>query len=208
MYSRRELAAKRALDIAAAAVGLAATAPLLGAIAVVVRRTSPGPALFRQTRVGRDGKPFDMLKFRTMRVAAPGESGPQVTAGGDARITQVGRVLRRTKLDELPELLNVLRGDMSLVGPRPEVPKYVAHYSAEDKASVHSVRPGLTDPATVRFRSEEEILARAEDPERAYIEDVLPTKVRMYKDYLERASLLGDVRILADTLLVILVPPE
>lgn len=207
MYSRRELAAKRALDIAAAAAGLAATAPLLGAIAIVVRRTSPGPALFRQTRVGRDGKPFEMLKFRTMRVAAPGEVGPQVTAGGDARITAVGRVLRKTKLDELPELLNVLRGDMSLVGPRPEVPKYVAHYSQEDKASVHSVRPGLTDPATVRFRSEEEILARADDPERAYIEDVLPTKVRMYKDYLEGASLLGDLRILVETLFVIAVPP-
>lgn len=207
MYSRRELAAKRALDIAAAAAGLAATAPLLGAIAIVVRRTSPGPALFRQTRVGRDGKPFEMLKFRTMRVAAPGEVGPQVTAGGDPRITAVGRVLRKTKLDELPELLNVLRGDMSLVGPRPEVPKYVAHYSQEDKASVHSVRPGLTDPATVRFRSEEEILARADDPERAYVEDVLPTKVRMYKDYLEGASLLGDLRILVETLFVIAVPP-
>jgi len=207
MYSRRELAAKRALDIAAAAAGLAATGPLLGAIAIVVRRTSPGPALFRQTRVGRDGKPFEMLKFRTMRVAAPGEVGPQVTAGGDTRITAVGRVLRKTKLDELPELLNVLRGDMSLVGPRPEVPKYVAHYSQEDKASVHSVRPGLTDPATVRFRSEEEILARADDPERAYVEDVLPTKVRMYKDYLEGASLLGDLRILVETLFVIAVPP-
>lgn len=208
MYTRRQLAAKRALDIAASAIGLAATAPLLGAIAVVVRRTSPGPALFRQTRVGRDGKPFEMLKFRTMRVAAPGDAGPQVTAGGDARITPVGRLLRKTKLDELPELLNVLRGDMSLVGPRPEVPKYVAYYTPEDKASVHSVRPGLTDPATVRFRSEEEILARAQDPERAYIEDVLPTKVRMYKDYLEGASLLGDLRILADTLFVIVVPPE
>ncbi len=206
MYTRRELAAKRALDIAAAAAGLVAVAPLLGVIALVVRKTSPGPALFRQTRVGRDGEPFEMLKFRTMRVATPGETGPQVTAGGDSRITRVGRVLRKTKLDELPELVNVLRGDMSLVGPRPEVPKYVAHYSAEEKATVHSVRPGLTDPATVRFRSEEEILARAEDPERAYIDDVLPTKIRMYTDYLDTASFLGDLRILAGTLVVIVAP--
>lgn len=206
MYSARELALKRVLDITAAAAGLAATAPLLALIAVVVRRSSPGPALFRQTRVGKDGKAFQMLKFRTMSVATTAEAGPQVTAGGDPRVTPIGRVLRKTKLDELPELVNVLRGEMSLVGPRPEVPKYVAHYSDADKAAVHRVRPGLTDPATVRFRSEEEILGRASDPERAYVDDVLPTKIQMYKDYLDGASFVGDLRILGQTVQVVLVP--
>ena len=208
MYSARELALKRVLDITAAAAGLAATAPLLALIAVVVRRSSPGPALFRQTRVGKGGKAFQMLKFRTMSVATTPDAGPQVTAGGDPRITPIGRMLRKTKLDELPELVNVLRGEMSLVGPRPEVPKYVAHYSDADKAAVHRVRPGLTDPATVRFRSEEEILGRASDPERAYVDDVLPTKIQMYKDYLDGASFVGDLRILGETIRVVLVPRE
>lgn len=206
MYSARELALKRVLDITAAAAGLAATAPLLALIAVVVRRSSPGPALFRQTRVGKGGKAFQMLKFRTMSVATTPDAGPQVTAGGDPRITPIGRMLRKTKLDELPELVNVLRGEMSLVGPRPEVPKYVAHYSDADRAAVHRVRPGLTDPATVRFRSEEEILGRASDPERAYVDDVLPTKIQMYKDYLDGASFVGDLRILGETVRVVLVP--
>ncbi len=208
MYSARELALKRVLDITAAAAGLAATAPLLAVIAVAVRRTSPGPALFRQTRVGKDGRPFQMLKFRTMSVPKTPDTGPQVTAGGDSRVTRIGRVLRRTKLDELPELVNILRGEMSLVGPRPEVPKYVAHYTDAERAAVHRVRPGLTDPATVRFRSEEEILARAADPEQAYVDDVLPTKIQMYKDYLEGASFVGDLRILGETVRVVLVPRE
>lgn len=208
MYSARELALKRVLDITAAAAGLAATAPLLALIAVAVRRSSPGPALFRQTRVGKDGEAFQMLKFRTMSVATTPDAGPQVTAGGDLRVTPIGRMLRKTKLDELPELVNVLRGEMSLVGPRPEVPKYVAHYSDADKAAVHRVRPGLTDPATIRFRSEEEILARASDPEQAYIDEVLPTKIQMYKEYLDGASLVGDLRILGQTARVVLVPRE
>ena len=209
MYSLRELALKRAFDITAAAAGLAATAPLLAVIAVAVRRTSPGPALFRQTRVGKDGEPFEMLKFRTMNVQAEGETGPQITAEGDARITRIGRVLRRTKLDELPELVNILRGEMSLVGPRPEVPKYVRYYSEADRAAVHRVRPGLTDPATVRFRSEEELLARTPNPETAYLQDVLPTKIQMYREYLDNASFVGDLRILGETARVVLLPrPE
>jgi lipopolysaccharide/colanic/teichoic acid biosynthesis glycosyltransferase len=203
MYSPVELKVKRAIDVAASAAGLAATAPLLAAIALLVRRSSPGPALFRQARVGRGGLPFEMLKFRTMRA---GGGGPEVTAGGDARITPVGRFLRRTKLDELPELLNVLRGDMSLVGPRPEVPRYVALYTDEERAAVHGVRPGLTDPATVRFRNEEDVLARAADPQKAYADEVLPVKIRMYKEYLERASLAGDLRILLETARVVLFP--
>lgn len=203
MYAPRELKLKRLLDVAASAAGLTAAAPLLAVAALLVKRSSPGPVLFRQTRVGRGGRPFQMLKLRTMR---EGSSGPEITAGGDARITGIGRILRQTKLDELPELVNVLLGDMSLVGPRPEVPRYVACWPAEARDLLLRVRPGITDPATVRFRNEESILAAASDPERAYVEEVLPTKVGLYREYLERASLLGDLRVLADTALVVLFP--
>lgn len=208
MYSARELALKRVFDVTAAAAGLATSAPLLAVIAIVVRRTSPGPAIFRHTRVGQDGRTFEMLKFRTMNVQESREAGPQVTAAGDSRVTRFGRILRKTKLDELPELINVLRGEMSFVGPRPEVPKYVMHYSDADRAAIHCVRPGLTDPATIRFRSEEELLARSGDPEHTYVTDVLPTKILMYKEYLDNASLAGDLRILGETARVILLPRE
>ncbi len=133
-------------------------------------------------------------------------AGPQVTADRDPRITRVGRVLRKTKLDELPELFNVLRGDLSLVGPRPEVARYVALYPEAEREFLQRFRPGITDPATVRFRNEEEILARAPDPERAYREEVLPEKLRMYRAYLEDASFLNDFRVLLATLQVILRP--
>ena len=141
-----------------------AVAPLLAATAALVKASSPGPVLFRQQRIGRGGKPFELWKFRTMRV---GGTGPQITADGDRRITRIGRILRKTKLDELPELFNVLRGDLSLVGPRPEVAKYVALYPEAERAFLQRFRPGITDPATVRFRNEEDILARAPDPEAA-----------------------------------------
>lgn len=203
MYSPVELRVKRAVDLFSAAAGLAATAPLLAGIAALVRLTSPGPALYRQTRVGKGGRPFTLLKFRSMR---PSEPGPQITAGGDARVTPLGRVLRRTKLDELPELVNVLRGEMSLVGPRPEVPRYVDRWPAGHRGLVLAVRPGLTDPATIRFRNEEEILRRAKDPERTYEEEILPAKVAMYREYLERATVLTDLRVLLDTLLVVAFP--
>lgn len=203
MYSPGELVAKRALDIVLAAAGLVATAPLLAATAVLIRVSSPGPALFRQTRVGRGGRPFELLKFRTMHT---GNHGPQITRDRDPRITTVGRVLRKTKLDELPELLNVIRGDLSLVGPRPEVPRYVAMYPAEMREVLQRYRPGITDPATIQFRNEEEILARATDPEAAYVEEILPEKLRMYREYLESASLGGDVRILVDTLWAVVFP--
>lgn len=203
MYSARERLAKRCFDVAASAVGLVAGAPLLAVTAALVKASSPGPILFRQQRIGLGGLPFELWKFRTMRV---GGAGLQVTADGDSRITRVGRLLRKTKLDELPELLNVLRGDLSLVGPRPEVAKYVAHYGSEDRAFLQRFRPGITDPATIRFRNEEDILARAPDPEKAYLEEVLPEKVRMYRAYLEGASFLSDLGILAATLKVVLLP--
>jgi lipopolysaccharide/colanic/teichoic acid biosynthesis glycosyltransferase len=194
---------KRAFDMVASAVVLVIGAPLYLCIALLVRIISPGPVLFRQTRVGRGGQPFTMFKFRTMRAS---ECGPQVTGAGDVRVTSVGRFLRRTKLDELPEFFNVLRGEMSIVGPRPEVPRYVELWPAEHKAVVLSVRPGITDPATVRFRNEEDILSRAEDIERAYIEEMLPVKVGRYREYIENASLLSDTRILIETVLVVVFP--
>jgi lipopolysaccharide/colanic/teichoic acid biosynthesis glycosyltransferase len=205
VYTPLELALKRVIDVAGATVGLLATAPLLAASAALVKLSSPGPALFRQRRVGRAGRPFELIKLRTMRQS---RSGPEVTAGGDPRVTPVGRILRKTKLDELPSLLNVLRGDLSLVGPRPEVPRYVALYPDSDRELLQRVRPGITDPATIRFRNEEEILARAADPEQAYVREVLPQKLRLYREYLEGASLGGDVRILFETLRVILFPDQ
>ncbi len=203
MYTRIDRALKRCLDIAGAATGLAATAPLLVGLAALVRVSSPGPVLFQQERVGRHGKPFRMHKFRTMRAAKP---GLQVTAGGDPRITRIGRVLRKTKLDELPELWNVLVGDMSLVGPRPEVPRYVAMYPENDRVFLQKFRPGVTDPATIVYRSEEDVLARAPDPEKAYVEDILPRKVRMYREYLQTASFGTDLMVLLQTLRAIVVP--
>jgi lipopolysaccharide/colanic/teichoic acid biosynthesis glycosyltransferase len=203
MYSPRELVLKRCFDVTAAAAGLLAAGPLLAATALAVKLSSPGPILFRQERVGRQGRMFGLLKFRSMRV---GMAGPQVTAGTDRRVTRVGRVLRRTKLDELPQLLNVLRGELSFVGPRPEVPRYVALYPEADRIFLQRVRPGITDPTTIRFRNEEEILARSTDPERTYIDEVLPTKVRMYREYLEQASFLKDIQVLGATLRVIARP--
>lgn len=203
MYTSRELVAKRLFDVAASTAGLVAIAPLLAATAVLVKASSPGPVLFRQQRIGRGGKPFELWKFRTMRVAS---AGPQVTVNGDPRITPVGRVLRKTKLDELPELVNVLRGDLSLVGPRPEVARYVALYPDAERAFLQQFRPGITDPATIRFRNEEDILARAADVEHAYVHEVLPIKLRMYREYLERASFLSDLGVLAGTLWAIARP--
>jgi lipopolysaccharide/colanic/teichoic acid biosynthesis glycosyltransferase len=205
VYSARELVAKRAFDVVGSAVAICLTAPLMGLAAALVKASSPGPILFRQQRVGRHGVPFEMWKFRSMRADAA-SVGPQVTADRDPRITPVGRVLRKTKLDELPELFNVLKGDLSLVGPRPEVARYVALYPPADRELLQSVRPGITDPATVRFRNEEEVLARCPDPERAYREEVLPEKLRMYREYLERASFVSDFNVLADTLRVVLQP--
>jgi lipopolysaccharide/colanic/teichoic acid biosynthesis glycosyltransferase len=191
---------KRGIDVAGAAAGLALLWPVLAGAALVVKTTSPGPVLFRQVRAGRGGRPFEILKFRSMRAGA---GGPAVTAGGDVRVTPIGRVLRRTKLDELPQLWNVLAGDMSLVGPRPEVPRYVARFPA-DYARILTVRPGLTDFAAVEYRDEESLLARAADPERAYLDEVLPAKIRLYHRYLDELSLATDLRLVARTLAVLL----
>ena len=190
---------KRAIDVAASAAGLVLVSPLLAAAAVAVKLSSPGPVVFRQVRVGWRGRSFEILKLRTMR---RGSDGPSVTAGGDARVTRVGGFLRRYKLDELPQLWNVLVGDMSLVGPRPEVPRFVERFP-EAYARILTIRPGITDFAALEYRDEESILAGAADPEAEYVNVVLPAKIALYRRYLEERSLSTDLRLLARTLAAI-----
>lgn len=191
--------AKRLFDILCSGIGLLLLSPLLLAVAAWIKLDSRGPVMFRQERVGRHGRPFRIHKFRTMRVDAP-QLGPQITIGDDARITRSGRWLRASKVDELPQLWDVLRGAMSLVGPRPEVPRYVALYPAALRELVLSVRPGITDPASLSFRNESELLAKAADPEREYVEVVMPMKLNLAADYVRNASLLGDIRLILATL--------
>jgi lipopolysaccharide/colanic/teichoic acid biosynthesis glycosyltransferase len=191
--------AKRLFDLLLSGLGLVLLAPLLLGIALWVKLDSRGPVLFHQQRVGRFGRPFMIHKFRTMAVDAPAR-GPQITVGADPRITRAGQVLRRTKLDELPQLWDVLRGAMSLVGPRPEVPKYVALYPQEMRQLLLSVRPGITDLASLQYRDESAVLAAAADPERAYVEQVLPAKLALSACYVREATLIGDLRLIWATL--------
>jgi lipopolysaccharide/colanic/teichoic acid biosynthesis glycosyltransferase len=188
------------MDVFGAGGGLLALSPVLAAAALAVRLSSPGPVLFRQTRVGRHGRRFELLKFRSM---VAGASGPSVTAGGDRRVTAVGRALRRTKLDELPQLWNVLVGDMSLVGPRPEVPRFVERF-AEDYARILAVRPGITDFAALEYRDEESVLAGSTDPEGTYVREVLPAKIALYHRYLARMSLTTDLALVLRTIAALL----
>jgi lipopolysaccharide/colanic/teichoic acid biosynthesis glycosyltransferase len=190
--------AKRALDVLASCAGLIVASPILLAAALAVKLDSRGPVLFAQQRVGRNFRPFRIYKFRTMVVDAE-KRGGQITFGADPRITRVGRVLRKTKLDELPQLLNVLLGDMSLVGPRPEVPRYVEMFR-DDYALVLSMRPGLTDPASVKYRDEAEQLATSDDPEREYAERILPDKIALARQYIAQATFWGDIGLLLKTL--------
>lgn len=192
-------ALRRALDIAASAVGLLVLSPLFAVIAAAIVLENGRPVFYRGRRVGRAGRPFYLLKFRTM-VPDADRLGPAITAKGDPRVTRVGRWLRRTKLDELPQLLNVLRGEMSLVGPRPEDPKYVALYDA-DQRRVLSVRPGLTSPASLAFRDEEQRLA-GEDWEQVYREQILPAKLAIDLEYLSRRTVASDLRLVLRTLRV------
>jgi lipopolysaccharide/colanic/teichoic acid biosynthesis glycosyltransferase len=193
------MSAKRIFDIVASGLGLILLAPVLLAISVAVKLDSPGPVMFRQSRVGQWGVPFDIHKFRTM-VADASRRGGLLTVGHDSRITRVGAILRRYKLDELPQLIDVLRGKMSLVGPRPEVPYYVEHYSPEDRRIVLSVRPGITDNASIRFRDESSLLACAADPDEAYRRDILPVKLGFYRAYVRERTFRGDLAIIASTL--------
>lgn len=187
---------KRLLDLIVSVLGLAVSSPVLAAASIAVKRDSPGPVIFRQQRVGLGGRTFDIWKFRTMRQAV---AGAALTVGDDPRVTRSGRFLRSTKLDELPQLVNVLRGEMSLVGPRPEVPHYVDLWPPEARDRILSVRPGITDPASIEFRRESEELALAPDPEAHYVDVVLPRKVSLYCDYVDNRSFVGDLMILVRT---------
>lgn len=195
--------AKRAFDLLLSLAALVLLSPVLLAIALVVRLDSPGPVFFRQERVGRHGRVFRIHKFRTMVVDAPARGLP-LTVGADPRITRSGAWLRRTRLDELPQLIDVLRGDMSLVGPRPEVPRYVAHYPPALRERALAVRPGITDPSSLAHLDESERLAAAADPEREYIEHILPAKLQAAADYAARASLWTDLGVILRTLRLLL----
>ncbi|NHZ87691.1 sugar transferase [Massilia sp. CCM 8733] len=193
---------KRLFDLVAALAGLLVLAPLFAVIAVCIRLDSPGPAWFRQQRIGRHGVPFDIIKFRTMRVDAG--DGAQLTVGADARITRVGKFLRHYKIDELPQLINVVEGSMSLVGPRPEVPRYVACYPPEMRSIVLSVAPGITDWASICYKDENAILGRSPDPERAYLDTILPAKLAYNVRYVRERGFWTDLRIIFSTLAALL----
>jgi len=194
---------KRAFDLLAAVIGLALLGLPMLAAAAWIKLDSPGPVFFRQERVGRHGKRFRIHKFRTMRVDAE-SAGPQLTVGADARITRAGAVLRAHRLDELPQFLDVLAGDMSLVGPRPDVPRYVEQWPPALRDRVLAVRPGMTDPASLEFRDEASLLARAADPEREYLEVILPRKLARAADYADHASLWSDLAVIGRSVGVLL----
>lgn len=193
---------KRIFDFLMALVMLAVLWPLLLLIAAAVKLTSNGPALFRQERGGLKGEYFTLLKFRSMAVDHQAES-TGFEPGAGMRVTGVGKFLRKTKLDELPQLINVLKGDMSFVGPRPEVRTYIELYPQRWR-EVHSVRPGITDPASIEFRNEEDILAAAEDPEREYRDEILPRKLDLYEEYVNGIGPLTDLKLIFATVAVVL----
>ena len=193
---------KRLFDLLFALTGLALLWPVMAILAIVVKLDSKGPAIFRQTRVGLNGRLFEMLKFRTMTNDAE-SLGPKITANSDPRVTRAGKWMRRTKLDELPQLLNVLVGDMSIVGPRPEVPEYVATYPELLKDKVLSIRPGITDIAAIEYVNESIYLSNVADAERTYVEEILPRKLELYERYVDNRSLSGDFRIIFRTLTAI-----
>lgn len=191
---------KRLFDICVACLALVLLSPVLAAIAIAVKCSSMGPVFYRQQRVGRGFQPFRIFKFRTMVVDAPLRGG-QITSGhNDPRITRIGRFLRKWKLDELPQLFNVVQGDMSLVGPRPEVPRYVEMFRTE-YTDILRVRPGITDLASIKYRDEASLLSLSNDPERTYVDEILPAKLALAREYVARASFGLDLRILVLTAL-------
>ena len=188
---------KRFFDFFAVSITIIVLSPILIVIALLVKVTDNGPVLFCQERIGTDFHPFALYKFRTMRIGST-SAGPSVTIKGDSRITPIGRFLRKAKLDELPQLFNVFKGDMSLVGPRPEVAQYVEMFNEEYK-TVLSVRPGITDYAAIEYRNEEDVLARYTNPQDAYTKEILPAKIALYKKYISEQSFMTDLRILIGT---------
>ncbi|MBT5856606.1 sugar transferase [bacterium] len=190
---------KRSLDVIASGLGLVVLVPVFVGIALAVKLGSKGPVLFRHERVGKDFSKIYVLKFRSMVTDAV-TIGPGITSAGDTRITGVGRILRRTKLDELPQLWNVLKGDMSIVGPRPEIQKYVDLFKP-DYQIILQIRPGITDNAAIAFRNEEVVLAQYEDKEKAYVDHILPQKINLYKTYINQIGFWGDIKLIFKTVL-------
>ena len=190
---------KRTFDLFFSFFGLILLSPIFLVVAFLVKLDSRGPVFFRQTRIGQNLNPFRIHKFRTM-VVDSASLGPSITPESDKRVTRVGRVLRKCKLDEIPQLINVFFGEMSFVGPRPEIPKYVDVYSEEDKKIIFSVKPGVTDRASIRFRSESLLIAEGSDADEVYIEKILPIKLAYYREYVETRSLWLDVKIIVKTI--------
>ncbi|MED5604969.1 sugar transferase [Fusobacterium pseudoperiodonticum] len=192
---------KRIFDIISSLFGLILLSPFMIIIAILIKFDSKGPIFFKQVRVTKNGREFKIFKYRTMRVGS--DKFSQITVGKDSRITKVGDFLRKYKLDEIPQLINVLIGDMSLVGPRPEVPKYVALYT-EEQREILKVRAGITDYASIEFSNENDILANEADPEKAYIEKIMPRKIELNKKYLSEISVMTDIKIILLTIKKIL----
>ena len=192
-------AIKRIFDILASGIGIIILSPVLIIIALRIKTGSDGPVFFKQVRVGQGGKEFKILKFRTMVVDAE-KLGRQITDGADNRITKVGAFLRKYKLDELPQLFNVFKGDMSLVGPRPEVPRYVNMYT-EEQRRVLEVKPGITDLASIRYRDENELLGQAENPDEFYINTIMPDKLALNMEYINKSNIFFDIYIIINTII-------
>ena len=193
---------KRLFDILASGCGLLVLSPVFIIVAIWIKLDSQGPVFYRQTRVGRHNKDFRIFKFRSMRVGS--DKGSLVTIGGrDPRVTRSGYFIRKFKIDELPQLINVFTGDMSLVGPRPEVRHYVNYWNP-DQMRVLDVRPGITDPASIRFRNENELLEKAQDPERYYIDVIMQEKIKLYLEYVEKSSFWYDIKLIFQTFKVII----
>lgn len=190
---------KRVFDILFSVLGLIILSPVFLVISVWIKLDSPGPVFFRQRRVGRGERDFFIHKFRTMHVDAE-KRGLKITVGKDPRITNCGHVLRKFKIDEFPQLIDVLVGTMSIVGPRPEVPQYVAKYPEDKRNKLFQLRPGITDWASVKFKNENDLLSRSSDPEKTYIEEILPIKISYYEKYFEESSLFVDLEIIFLTL--------
>ena len=189
---------KRIFDIVASGLGIIVLSPILLIIALIIKKESDGPVFFKQIRVGEKGRNFEILKYRTMVVDAE-KMGRQITVGNDNRITKIGGFLRKYKLDELPQLINVFKGDMSLVGPRPEVPRYVEMYN-EEQRKVLDVKPGITDLASIRYRDENELLGTAEDPDDMYINTIMPDKLALNLEYISKSNVFFDIYIILKTI--------
>ncbi|MBU5454988.1 sugar transferase [Caproiciproducens sp. MSJ-32] len=197
--SKINRAIKRIFDIIVSLIGIIIISPILLIVAISIKLDSEGSVLFLQKRIGKDGKPFNIYKFRTMVTNAE-KLGAQITVGKDNRITRVGAFLRKYKIDELPQLFNVLKGDMSLVGPRPEVPKYVELYTEEERR-VLEVRPGITDLASIRYRDENDILGKVENPEEYYIKVIMKDKLKLNLEYIEKSNVFYDIYLIIKTII-------